>query len=83
MRLAAVAALLLLAVLVPVYRGTHPAHLGAAIAQADAQLLEEVDAGVSRAVPEPMEPLLTLMAWDSGNAADTTGKESDESTQQK
>lgn len=30
---------------------------------ADAALLEQVDAAVSRRVPSPMEPLTTLVAW--------------------
>ena len=41
-------------------------------AQIDAALLDQVDAGVSRAVPAPMEPLASLVAWKAG-AAGTTG----------
>jgi hypothetical protein len=77
----AAVATLLLAALVPIYRGAHQRR-SAAIAQADAQLLEEVDAGVSRSVPRTMEPLLKLIAEDTSSYTDTK-KESDNETQQK
>jgi len=34
-------------------------------ALADALLLEQVDAQISRAVPEPMEPLVQLVSWNT------------------
>ena len=34
-------------------------------ARADAQLMERVDSSLSRSVPAPMEPLLTLVSWNS------------------
>jgi len=36
-------------------------------AQADSQLLESVDSEISQAVPEPMEPLVTLVTWNSSS----------------
>jgi hypothetical protein len=83
LRWAAVAALVLLAVLVPIVRVTHRPPARAAMAQADAQLLEEVDAGVSRPVPLPMEPLLQLVASDTSDTTGATGKENHETKQQK
>jgi len=38
-------------------------------AQADAQLLESVDAEISQAVPEPMQPLVTLATWNSSSVS--------------
>ena len=40
----------------------------AAAARADALLLERVDSAISRAVPEPMEPLVNLVTWNSSPA---------------
>jgi len=40
----------------------------AAAARADAQLLERVDSEISQGVPEPMEPLLNLVTWNSNPA---------------
>jgi hypothetical protein len=34
---------------------------------ADSQLLESVDSEISQAVPEPMEPLVTLATWNSSS----------------
>jgi len=82
-RWAAAAAIALLAALIPVYRIARHSHTAPAIAQSDAQLLEEVDAEVSRSVPQPMEPLLNLVAWGSDNSSNTTGKENHETQQQK
>jgi hypothetical protein len=51
---------------IPVYenylrqRAAHQMELDAA---ADAALLRQVDAGVSRAVPGPLEPLVSLVSW--------------------
>jgi hypothetical protein len=36
-------------------------------AAADSALLSQVDKEISRAVPEPMEPLLTLVSWNTGS----------------
>jgi hypothetical protein len=36
-------------------------------ALADSQLLETVDAEISQAVPQPMEPLVTLATWNSSS----------------
>jgi hypothetical protein len=59
----AAAALLVLAA-VPIYRNAQERQRQAEIARADALLLEQVDAEVSRAVPRPMEPLAKLVSWD-------------------
>ena len=59
----AAAALLVLAA-VPIYRSAQDRQRQAEIARADALLLEQVDAEVSRAVPRPMEPLVKLVSWD-------------------
>lgn len=39
-------------------------HRKAEQARADAMLMEQVDANVSRAIAAPMEPLARLMTWD-------------------
>jgi anti-sigma factor RsiW len=39
----------------------------AQIALADSQLLESVDAEISQAVPQPMEPLVSLATWNSSS----------------
>jgi len=36
-------------------------------ALADSRLLESVDAEISQAVPQPMEPLVTLATWNSSS----------------
>jgi hypothetical protein len=36
-------------------------------ALADSQLLESVDSAISQAVPEPMEPLVSLVSWNSSS----------------
>jgi hypothetical protein len=36
-------------------------------AQADAQLMEQVDHEVSESVPTPMQPLTQLVSWDSSS----------------
>jgi maltooligosyltrehalose synthase len=64
MRWALLAAVLLVLAAVPVYRTVQDRQRQAEIARADALLLEQVDAEVSRAVPRPMEPLATLVSWD-------------------
>ena len=63
-RWALVAAALLVLAAVPIYRNAQETQRQAEIARADALLLEQVDAEVSRAVPRPMEPLVKLVSWD-------------------
>jgi thiamine biosynthesis protein ThiC len=65
MRWALIAAALLMLVTIPIYQGAMEKQRRAETAKADALLLEQVDAGVSRAVPQPMEPLLRLVTWDA------------------
>ena len=48
---------------IPVYRSAADRRREAERERADAALLEQVDAAVSRRVPSPMEPLTTLVAW--------------------
>jgi hypothetical protein len=60
----ALAALILMAALWPVHSIVSKRRQLEA-ARADAILLEQVDAGVSRAIARPMEPLAKLMTWDS------------------
>jgi hypothetical protein len=64
MRWALVAAALLVLAAAPIYRNAQDRQRQAEIARADALLLEQVDAEVSRAVPRPMEPLVKLVSWD-------------------
>ena len=63
-RWALVAATLLVLAAVPIYRNAQDRQRQAEMARADALLLEQVDAEVSRAVPRPMEPLVKLVSWD-------------------
>ena len=81
-RWALAAATLLLLAAVPIYRNVQVRQRQAEIATADALLLEQVDAEVSRAVPRPMEPLAKLVSWDFSatdgrdeNRRDTTKNE--------
>ena len=67
LRWAMVAAALLMLVWVPIYQGAKEKQRKAELARADAALLEQVDAEISRAVPAPMEPLIKLVAWDSAS----------------
>jgi len=80
-RLAAVAAVLLLAILVPQYKGPRQPKAATVIAQADVQWLNDVDSGVSRAAPQAMEPLLKLVAWDTSAAANATEKDNNDTQQ--
>ena len=82
MRWALVAAALLVLAAIPIYRNAQDRQRQAEIARADALLLEQVDAEVSRAVPRPMEPLVKLVYWDFSstderdeNRRDTTQNE--------
>jgi hypothetical protein len=66
----AVTALLVL-VAVPVTWQARQREQAAQAAQAaieDAQLLEQVDSAISQAVPEPMQPLVSLVSWNSASA---------------
>lgn len=67
LRWGAALAALLIAVGIPFYRNAMNERHQREIAKADAALLEQIDAEVSRAVPAPMEPLVNLVAWDSSN----------------
>ena len=60
-RWAAVATAALALAALPLYRGYSHRH-DAAQAQADALLLEEVNADLSRPAPEPLEPLIELVS---------------------
>ena len=57
-----VAATALVVAAVPIYRQDQQRK--ADRAKADAALMEQVDAEVSRAIARPMEPLAKLMTWD-------------------
>jgi len=63
LRLVFATALLAILAGVPLYR-TAERQRQAAQARADALLLEQVDAGLARSVPAPMEPLLSLVSGD-------------------
>jgi anti-sigma factor RsiW len=62
------AAALFFLVGVPVYWTARVRERATEAARADALLLERVDSSISRAVPEPMEPLVNLVTWNSGPA---------------
>jgi hypothetical protein len=69
------AATLLVLSAVPTYR--HLAEQRAAErARQDTLLLEQVDSEISRAVPEPMEPLVKLVSWGTGPTTSNKIKES-------
>lgn len=79
----AVAAVLLLVVGIPVYKVSREARARQAASQADTVLLEQVEAGISRSVPQPMEPLLRLASWDFTANADAEKKDGHENSRQK
>ena len=64
--LVAVAAIALL-LLAPLYR-EREARRRAAIERQDAQLLQQVDSEISRAVPDAMVPLVKMVSWNSNEA---------------
>lgn len=66
-RWAPVAAVLLLLAAIPIYTNSRERRRQAEIARADAALLAQVDAGISRAVPAPMEPLVKLVSWSTNS----------------
>jgi len=70
-RLACATALVLLMTAAPVYWTARARERAAAEARADAQLLEQVDSSISRAVPESMEPLVNLATWNSSEVKQT------------
>jgi anti-sigma factor RsiW len=67
-RLILAAAALLVLVALPVSWRARVRERAAETERADSQLLERVDSAISRAVPEPMEPLVNLVAWNSSPA---------------
>jgi predicted anti-sigma-YlaC factor YlaD len=69
--LVAVATVLLAAV--PIYR-SRERRRAIETSLEDTVLLEQIDAGVSRSVPAPMEPLTSLVSWSSTSAAATQQK---------
>ena len=79
MRWALACVVLLMLAAIPVYRNAMEKQRKADLAKADAALLEQVDAEISRAVPATMEPLAKLVAWDPAAA----GREVDGRTKQK
>ena len=64
-RAALTAAALAMLLIPPLYWRDRARQRAAEAARADAQLLERVDASIARAVPEPMDPLVNLVAWNS------------------
>jgi len=70
-RLVLAAAALCFLVALPVYWSARAREQAAEAARADALLLERVDSSISRAVPEPMEPLVNLVTWNSSPAENT------------
>jgi predicted anti-sigma-YlaC factor YlaD len=69
-RLALIAAALVILVAAPISWRVrlHEQAVREQAALADSQLLESVDSEISQAVPEPMEPLVTLATWNSSSA---------------
>ncbi len=69
-RWAWIAAAALLLAAIPLYTRARDRQRRAERARADAALIEQVDAGVSRAVPASMEPLVQLVQWGPGLAGE-------------
>lgn len=67
LRWALIAAVLVLSAVIPVYRH-HQRPPKSDTGLEDAVLLEQIDDGVSRSVPAPMEPLTTLLSSGSAPA---------------
>jgi hypothetical protein len=67
------AAMVLILVSGPAYWQSRRQARAAEMARADA-LLEQVDAEISRAVPQTMEPLVNLVAWGSGATDESQNK---------
>jgi len=70
-RLAAAAAMVAVLAAVPAYLHHRAGARAAEIARQDEALLERVQAEVSQAVPEPMEPLTRLVSWTSDRTGAT------------
>jgi hypothetical protein len=71
LRWALIAAATVLLAVIPIYRANRPQPaLDSSLD--DAVLLEQIDEGVSRAVPAPMEPLATLVSEGSSAAGNQT-----------
>ena len=66
-RLVLATAALLVLVALPVSWRAREHDQAAQAALADSQLLESVDSAISQAVPEPMEPLVSLVSWNSSS----------------
>jgi len=64
LRWALIAGVMALLAAIPIYRANRP-QAGVDNSVDDAVLLEQIDEGVSRSVPAPMEPLTTLVSWGS------------------
>lgn len=67
----ATAAVLALAVVVPVYTHRVMEERKEQRAKADQALLEQVDREVSQTIPDTMEPLTQLVQWEPGDSSDT------------
>jgi hypothetical protein len=68
LRWAMVAVVMVLLAAIPIYR-SRERQRPADTSLEDAVLLEQIDAGVSRSVPAPMEPLTGLVSWSSTTPA--------------
>jgi len=65
LRWALIAAAMVVLAAIPIYRASQP-RPSSDHSLDDTVLLEQIDDGVSRSVPAPMEPLTTLVSWGSG-----------------
>ncbi|HEV2688740.1 MAG TPA: hypothetical protein VGV35_09305 [Bryobacteraceae bacterium] len=79
MRWALACAVLLILAAMPLYHNAKERQRKADMARADAALLEQVDAEISRAVPATMEPLVKLVAFDPS----ATSEQGERQTKQK
>ena len=71
---ALVTAMVLMLAVIPIYRDAQDKQRKAELAKADAILLEQVDAQVSRAVPAPMEPLAPWSSEENGTEEGGTAR---------
>jgi len=67
MRWAAAAAAVVMVGAIPAYKGCEDSQRRVAAAKQDAVLLQEVDAGLSRSVPQPLESWSSLMLTGPGS----------------
>ncbi|MGA2183083.1 MAG: hypothetical protein ABSH47_08645 [Bryobacteraceae bacterium] len=74
LRWALVAVTMVLLAAIPFYRSRVQQHQVDTNLE-DAVLLEQIDAGVSRSIPAPMEPLTGLVSWGSTGST-ATGRQS-------